>query len=73
MRSSVIKKLGLALYYILTLRSENMNHYEFTECCDKIYDILLEIAPLNTTRELNPDIKEFVEQTNRRLNEWIQY
>jgi hypothetical protein len=67
MRSSVIKKLGFTLYHILTLRSENLNHYEFNECCDKIYDILLEIAPPDTTRELNPDIKEFVEQTNRRL------
>ena len=67
MRSNVMKKLGLALYHILTLRSENMNHYEYTECCDKIYKMLLEIAPPDTTRELNPDIKEFVEQTNRRL------
>lgn len=68
MRSNITKKLGFALYHILTLRSENMNRYEYMECCDKIYEILLEIAPPDRTRELNPDIKEFVEITNRRLN-----
>ena len=68
MRRSTLRKLGFIIYHVLTLKSEDISMDDYTRCCDKIYETLLEVAPEVPKRELNPDIKEFVELTNRRLN-----
>lgn len=68
MGNKSLQKLGFIIYHILTLKSERLDSYTYAKYCDTIYDTLLEIAPCGRERILNPDIKEFVEQTNRRLN-----
>lgn len=66
---SRLNKLGSIIYHILTLRSEDLDTQTFNKYCDTIYDTLLSIAPEPKIRILNPDVKDFVEQTNRRLYE----
>lgn len=68
MKSGTLSKLGSILYYIYTLRSEGLNIKEFSRCCDKIYEALLDIAPNYKPRQLNTDFMDIILETNRRLN-----
>ena len=69
MKDNVLDKLGHILYWIYTLRNEKLTPTRYAQCCDKIYDTLLEIAPEPSPRQLDPELKEFVDVTNRRLND----
>jgi len=69
MKQSTLKKMGQAIYYLYTLKSEGLSFNEYNRILKTVSDVLLDIAPVEPTiKILNPDIEEFVETTNRRLN-----
>ena len=68
MKQSTLSKLGSILYYIYTLRSEGLDIQDFSKCCDKIYEALLDIAPEYKPKQIDPEFLDIIVQTNRRIN-----
>lgn len=62
-----LHKLGSILYWIYTLRSENLDRYTYASYCDKIYEALLDIAPEYKPKQIDPYFLDIITQTNRRL------
>lgn len=61
-------KLGRILYEIYDMQNYKMTEGQYDRFVKHIISALKEIRPEPIPRILNPDIKDFVEQTNRRLN-----
>jgi len=64
----LLHRLGKILYEIYNLHNYNLANMDYNIIQKQILETLEDIRPKVRTKDINPDIKEFVEQTNRRLN-----
>lgn len=69
MKQSTLKKLGIIIYHLYTLKSEGLTFNEYNRILQTVSDALLDIAPVEQhTRIINEDFRDIINITNRRLN-----
>ena len=68
MNKKVLSKLGSILYWIYTLKSEQLDITTYSKVCDKIYEALLDVAPEYKPKQIDPYFLDIIVQTNRRLS-----
>lgn len=69
MKQSTLKKLGILIYHLYTLKSEELTYNEYNRILKTVSDALLDIAPVERhTRVVNQDFEDIINKTNRRLS-----
>lgn len=66
MRNLILLKTGALIKILYSLLEFNLTQREYNSIVNTINAVLKDIKPVRP--KLEPDIKEFIEQTNRRLN-----